>query len=208
MGTSTRNTGYPRRSRYQCVDSEWYVEPRWCVRQLLDAEPFNGEILDPCCGRGTIVSVCRERGYPARGGDLRDRGLGTVKDLFDITEPVDNVIANIPYRLAEVCSRHILTITSRTAALILTMAFWESRARNALFRDHPLVRWYPCSDRPLMPPGDPNSNVIRTALVQPKAYGGTAPYGWRISSRDSRDALRRSACSHCGKVPKIESIPD
>jgi len=181
MDTDTRNTGYPRRSGYQRVDHDWYVEPRWCVRQLLDAETFQGEILDPCCGGGGVVSVCRERGYQAKGSDIVDRGFGTVRDLFTIAGPVDNVITNVPFRIANDCARHILGIIRYKAALILPMTFWESRARNALFRDHPPVRWYPCSDRPSMPPGDPNvPRDAHRALVQPKSAGGTAPFGWFI----------------------------
>jgi hypothetical protein len=48
-----RHSGYPRDQQ------EWYVEPRWCVELMLDqlerdGEPFEGEVLDPCCGGGTI----------------------------------------------------------------------------------------------------------------------------------------------------------
>jgi hypothetical protein len=179
-----RNSGYPRRSGYACQAYDWYCEPRWCVHQLLDHETFTGEILDPCCGGGTIPSVCREHGLPAQGSDLIDRGFGRVRDLLRITEPVDNIISNIPYGNAEAFTRHILKLVRRKAALILPMPFWESRARHPFFHDHRPVRWYPCSDRLSMPPGKWSEKRDRFgAMIQPKASGGTAPYGWWIFER-------------------------
>jgi hypothetical protein len=94
----SRNRGYPRNSSYARVDKDFYVEPRWCVELMLDAETFDGDVLDPCCGIGTIPSVCLARGIFARGSDIVDRGFGKMRDLFTITEPVDNIISNVPTR--------------------------------------------------------------------------------------------------------------
>jgi hypothetical protein len=65
-GLTTRNKGYPRRSGYPRVDRDFYVEPRWVVHLLLNVETFIGTVHDPCCGTGTIPSVCMERGLIAR----------------------------------------------------------------------------------------------------------------------------------------------
>jgi hypothetical protein len=110
----TRNSGYPRHSGYVYVDKGFYVEPRWVVRLLLDVEVFTGSVLDPCCGTGTIPSVCMERGIiHAAGSDIVDRGFGTVCDLFDITEPMDNIISNVTLqhrrRMRSACSRWHVT---------------------------------------------------------------------------------------------------
>jgi hypothetical protein len=70
-------------------------------------------VLDPCCGSGTIPSICLERGIPARGSDIVRRGFGELRDLFTITEPVDNIISNVPYKIAERCARHILKLARR-----------------------------------------------------------------------------------------------
>jgi hypothetical protein len=113
-----RNRGYPRHSGYERIDKDFYVEPRWVVHLLLDVEAFEGEVLDPCCGSGTIPSVCQERGIPARGSDIVDRRFGEVRDLFNITEPVDNIISNVPYKIAEPCARHMLKLAQRKVALI------------------------------------------------------------------------------------------
>jgi hypothetical protein len=170
-----RNRGYPRLSGYPREDKDNYVEPRWEVELMLDVESFEGEVLDPCCGSGTIPSVCLSRGIPARGSDIVDRGFGEVRDLFSITEPVDNIISNVPYRIAEQCVRHILKLARRKVALILPMPFWESRHRHKLmFDEYPPIRWYPCSDRPSMPPGVMrDERDLFGAVIQPKSRGVT-----------------------------------
>jgi hypothetical protein len=175
-----RNRGYPRHSGYRRERNEWYVEPRWCVHQILDAVEIKGEVLDPCCGGGTIVSICLDRGIPAHGSDYVDRGFGEVRDVFDIAEPMDNVISNVPYSKAELIIRHLLPLVRHKLLLILPLTFWESRKRNkGLHREIPPRFWYPCSDRPSMPPGLMTDQRDRFgALIQPDNKGGTAPYAW------------------------------
>jgi hypothetical protein len=182
MPNGTRTTsGYPRNSGYARVDADWYVEPRYVTKQLLNAEDFEGAILDPCCGGGSIVSVCRDHGYDAYGSDIVDRGFGTIRELFDIHEEVDCIITNPPFRIAEACVRHSLGIVRLKAALIMPLTFLESRERNALFRSGSLLCVYPCSDRPSMPPGQMNGRRDRHgALVQPRGKGGKSPYAWFI----------------------------
>lgn len=183
-GLTTRNRGYPRRSGYPRVDKDFYVEPRWVVHLLLDVEPFTGVVHDPCCGTGTIPSVCRERGFDATGSDIADRGFGEVRDLFSLTAPVDNIISNVPYRIAEQCARHMIGLSRHKVALILPITFWESRGREEFFRDHPPVRWFPCSDRPSMPPGSASGERdCYGAIVQQPSSGGTMPYGWFVFER-------------------------
>jgi hypothetical protein len=179
-----RNRGYPRQSGYPRIDQDFYVEPRWVVDLLLDVEPFWGSVLDPCCGSGTFPSVCLERGIPARGSDLVYRRFEEVRDLFSITEPVDNIISNVPYKIAERCARHVLKLARHKVALILPMTFWESRERHPFFEEFPPARYRPCSDRPSMPPGSIEGEHDRWgAVVQPESRGGTMPYGWFIFER-------------------------
>ena len=150
-----RNHGFPRQSGYIREAHDFYVEPRWVVSLLLDVEQFDGEILDPCCGAGTIPSICMERGLAARGSDVFHYGFGEKRDLFAITEQVDNIISNVPYQIAEKCARHMLTLARRKVALILPMTFWEAECREAFFREFPPIRWHACASRPSMPPGYP-----------------------------------------------------
>ena len=169
---------------YARVQNDWYVEPRWVVHSLLDVESFEGTVLDPCCGGGTIPSVCLARGIAATGSDLVDRGFGEVRDLFSLTEPVDNIISNVPFGIAEQCARHILKLARRKVALILPMPFWESEERVPFFREYPPIRWYPCSSRPSMPPGIMTGQRDRYgAIIQPLSSGDTRPYGWFVWER-------------------------
>lgn len=43
--SSSRNSGYPRRSGYLREDHDFYVEPRRVVHLLLDVETFEGTVL-------------------------------------------------------------------------------------------------------------------------------------------------------------------
>jgi ParB-like chromosome segregation protein Spo0J len=188
-----RNRGFPRSSGYKRVSLGFYVEPRSLVDQILDAETsegraIEGRVHDPCCGTGTIPSRCLERGIRATGSDIVNRGFGEVRDLFDITEMIDNAISNIPYNLkaaetgtvdikAEEIIRHLLTRVRRKLILILPMTFWESVERDAFFREHRPIRSWVCVPRPSMPPGRMDGERDRFgAIIQPKATGGTAPY--------------------------------
>jgi hypothetical protein len=178
------NRGYPRHSGYQRVDRDFYVEPRWVIHLLLDVELFDGVVLDPCCGAGTIPSVCLERGIPARGSDIVNRGFGEVRDMLTITEPVDNIVSNIPFKIAEPCTRHLLKLARRKVALILPMTFWESRGRHGFFEEHPPIRYWLCSDRPSMPPGRAEGRRDQWgAAIQPESRGGTMPFGWFVFER-------------------------
>jgi hypothetical protein len=182
-------SGYPRVSGYARVDRDWYVEPRWVVHLLLDVESVDGEVLDPCCGSGTIPSVCMERGLRASGSDIMDRGFGAVQDLFSLTESVDNIISNPPYRIAEACTRATIQLARHKVALILPLTFWESQRRHSLFHEHPPIRFWACGDRPSMPPGVVSGVRDRYgALVQPEGKGGKAPYGWFVWQRGYRGA--------------------
>jgi hypothetical protein len=185
--SSMPRNSYFHTSDYEPDPLEWLVEPRSCVDQFLDAEEFDGEVLDPCCGGGTIVAACLARGIPARGSDLVDRGFGEVCDFKSITEPVENIVSNFPYSRAEEFARHALGLARRKVALILRVNFWCSQRRNAFFREFPPIRFYPCSDRPSMPPGKQTGEYDRFgALVQPPSSGGTADYGWFVFKRGFR----------------------
>jgi len=97
---------------------------------------------------------------------------------------VDNIISNVPYKFAEPCARHMLRLARHKVALILPMTFWESRTRHQFFEEHPPIRYWPCGDRPSMPPGLMAGERDRWgAVVQPESRGGTMPYGWFIFER-------------------------
>jgi hypothetical protein len=190
---------YPRPNPRDYELHAWgfYVENRWAIHQLLDSVEITGAVHDPCCGTGTIPSVCLERGIAATGSDIRDRGFGEVWDMFDLTGPYDNIISNFPYgnrikdgrRLIERVE-HCRTLVRHQMILILPLTFLESRERNAYFREHPMAWFAPCSNRPSMPPGlvEDRPRDRFGAIIQPENAGGKAPYGWFCRQPDYRGA--------------------
>jgi hypothetical protein len=201
---------YPRPGNNGFAIEKWghYVENRWAVNLVLDAvtrdakahgiDPLNGAVHDPCCGVGTIPSCCLERGIAATGSDRFDHGFGEVIDMFDLTGPFDNIMANLPYgdRIADgrkLLERveHCLKLARHQTILILPMTFHESRQRNAFFRKYPFEWWAPCSDRPSMPPPVLDGDRDRFgAIVQPENKDGKAPYGWFTWKHDGTGAMR------------------
>ena len=63
--------------------NQHYVEEPWCSKRLFDVEPFEGHIVDPCCGWGQIVIAALEHGYHAAGSDIVDRGWDSTRTPSD-----------------------------------------------------------------------------------------------------------------------------
>lgn len=92
-------------SGYDPVPLDYYVEPEWAVELLFDAVRFTGNILDPCCGRGTILKIALRRGHPVVGYDIAKRRkvarFPFIKKDF-LAEPfapsvINNIVVNPPF---------------------------------------------------------------------------------------------------------------
>jgi hypothetical protein len=170
-----------RYSGYVRIDQDFYTEPRWLVKRLLAKETFEGSVLDPACGSGTIPSVCLDHGIKATGSDIVHRGFGTVGDLFDYAEPLENIISNPPYICAEACVRHLLPLARGKVALLLRTAFLESVRRDDFYATMPPRRIWVSKERASMPPGVMEGRRDRWgAVIQPEGRGGTMCYAWFI----------------------------
>ena len=157
---------------------DWYVEPEWCIHALLDAERFDGPILDPACGCGTIPKVCREHGYGILASDIVDRGFpGTVIADFIKKNPwrpvVPSIICNPPYRHAAEFVDWAIVLANKVA-IIVPQQFPFSQRRHDLFTKNPLARLYFLSNRPSMPPGE----ALRDGTAEAK--GGSVDYLWMV----------------------------
>lgn len=161
---------------YDRDDADWYVEPAWSVDALLNAEPFEGRTLDPACGCGTIPKAFEARGLRAFGSDLKDRGFGIVADFLgqEFALPIDNIVTNPPYKLAETFIRRALKIATDKVAVLVQQQFPFSQGRHALFRECPIARLYFLSNRPSMPPG----RALAAGTVT--AGGGKTDYLWMV----------------------------
>jgi len=168
---------------------DFYVEERWFVEALFDAEKFGGYVWDPACGRGTIPQVAVERGcivfagdivrrsYPAYVGDFLDRTSMPARGL----ELPMNVVCNPPFKLADSFIRHALNLGADHVAMLLRWSWAEGGVGNrASSKLHswcldvaPLARIYVAVNRVSMPPGD----------VAVEAKGGAVAFGWFIWQR-------------------------
>ena len=92
--------------------------PEYVTKALLENELFEGNILEPCCGKGAISKVLKEKGYNVISSDLINYGYGEVKDLFDIKENYDNIITNPPFALKIDMVNYLLEHTKRKLVLL------------------------------------------------------------------------------------------
>ncbi len=100
------------------VKNDFVQTPKYVTEALLERESFEGGILEPCCGAGAISKVLLASGYSVTSLDKNDYGYGSQKDLFEISEPFDNVITNPPFTQQQAVKKHLLSITSKKLALL------------------------------------------------------------------------------------------
>jgi hypothetical protein len=92
--------------------------PKEITEILLQYEKFNGNILEPCCGKGAISSILKNNGYDVISSDLLDYGYGDIMDVFNINKIYDNIITNPPFALKIPMIRHLLNITNNKLCLL------------------------------------------------------------------------------------------
>lgn len=166
---------------------DWYIEPAWCHELLHQVEAFDGEIVDPACGRGTGLKVAADRGHAVLGIDIVDRrehaAFAFPLRLGDFAErpPIngaDNFIGNPPFSykagIAEIYIRRCLSLARAKVAMLLPVKFLSSQSRYDLFTQTPLTDIRILSSRPSMPPG---SLYVRGLI---EAEGGSVDYMWLV----------------------------
>jgi hypothetical protein len=132
---------------------EQYLTPKYAVKCLLDVlGPIpHGVILDPCCGNGRILEEIKDS-YPEResqliGSDIDSEilqacNVGIVSKLpfEEQTTQAVLTVTNPPFSLALELAEHALkhnTNGSGKLALLLRLAFLESKKRVDFNRNHP-----------------------------------------------------------------------
>jgi hypothetical protein len=172
---ASRHSGYPRDK------NDFYLEPDWCVEQMLDAVSFDGAIHDPCCGIGTIVSAAQRRGIAATGADLIDRAEGRfpVVDFFADTAVRENIVSNPPFhrgkleQVLEHALRHV--VPGGRIALLTAMQFLNSQGRYHLFDPRQCERVLIHARRPSMPPGE-----LIEFFGESERHSGSTDYCWTV----------------------------
>ena len=166
---------------------DFYVEERWFVEALFDAERFTGPIWDPACGTGTIPKVARDRKLDFAGTDLVDRGFGCAP--VDFLAPTNrdyladnfSIVCNPPFKLADRFIKRALDLGADRVAMLLRWSWAEggvgnrasSKLHSRCLDEAPLARIYVAVNRVSMPPGD----------VAIEAKGGAIAFGWFVWDR-------------------------
>lgn len=164
---------------------EWYLDQPDCTAALLAVERFDGVIVDPCCGQGSVLEAARAASYTAIGRDIRQRrhgghpGADEIADFFTDPRPIENLISNPPYKrldefIALACER-----VEKKAAILVQLRSLGSQDRSNALRSMPapLAAVRVVTPRPSMPPGE----ALKAGLVD--ASGGSADYAWLIFDR-------------------------
>lgn len=177
----------------------WYQEPSWPSERLFDVEKFDGRIVDPCAGSGTIINSATKAGLRGEAYDLRDRGFANVTggiDFFDRKAwtpgiwPADNIVSNPPYAtwaqlgrkkphedaLPRAEDEFLVQALGRVrskVAVFLPSGWINSDKRGRRIQELPLYRVYLIGPRPSCPPGE----FIRAGG---NVGNGTGDYSWFV----------------------------
>jgi hypothetical protein len=153
--------------------SDHYVEPAWCSARLFQVEQFEGSIVDPACGWGTIVIEARRTGYNAAGSDIVDRGHDSTRTPSDFLKSIavyDNIVTNPPFDIAQQFITHAVKHARRKVAAIVPI---RRLPAASWLQALPLARVLMLTPRPSMPSG----SFIRAGG---KVGGGTQDFCWLI----------------------------
>jgi len=108
----------PLQVRGEKIKNDFVQTPKIVTQILLQNEKFDGEIFEPCCGKGAISDVLKNEGYKVHSSDKNNYGYGSVRNLFDIHEKCENIITNPPFTQQQLVKKHLLSITKKKIALL------------------------------------------------------------------------------------------
>jgi hypothetical protein len=155
--------------------NDFYTEPEWCSVRLIQAEQFAGGLYDPACGSGRIVISALAHGLKAYGSDIADRGWdSTPQDFLLHHSEHDNIVTNVPFKIARPFVRHALELARRKVAMLFPLA--RLNAAHPWLLDTPLLRIWLLTPRPSIPPG-------RVILAGKKPGGGRTDFCWLVWQR-------------------------
>lgn len=156
---------------------DWYVEPQWVSSRLFEVEPFAGEIWDPACGGGNIITAALCAGHSAHGSDKVQRYRGAIVWDFlaqgERPDRVNNIVSNPPFKHAQAFVELSLKLATNKVAMMLPAAWVQGDKRSRWLETTPLARIHFLAPRPSMPPGE----VISAGI---KAGNGTTDYAWFV----------------------------
>ena len=131
-------------------NADFYITPPYAVNTLLKREKFEGDILEPSCGNGSISNALKQHKYIVYSYDINSHkiGYGLQKDFLLRTKSIDNIITNPPYNRTLDFILHGLKLYNNKMAFLIRLAFVESQKRYKLiFEHHKPARIYIFSKR-------------------------------------------------------------
>ncbi len=144
------NTAVMARRTEPADSLDFFPTPPWatrafCTHVMPQAWPwpdlFAGTAWDPACGEGHMAVALAESFDRTLASDIHPYGYGLVGDFLDersTTEPVDWIITNPPFNLAEAFVAKALREARRGVAMLVRTQFLEGQARHAgLFSKRP-----------------------------------------------------------------------
>lgn len=132
--------------RHEASDSlDDFPTPPWATRALIEhalgVETVKGmTCLEPACGRGHMASALAHYFSDVRASDIETYGHGVRHDFLgpDPLEPVDWVITNPPFRLAELFFDRGHALARVGVALLVRTVFIEGIGRlDRIFSRYP-----------------------------------------------------------------------
>lgn len=160
---------------------DWYVEPEICSEALFIVEKFDGSIWDPACGMGRIVSSAISAGYEAVGTDLNPKANSIYGECYNfLTDyvPIEkhNIVSNPPFGIAEefvIKAIEDVKVGGKVAMILPLVWMAGFSTKRSWLPVSPLMRVYPISPRPSMPP----AAVIMSGE---KPGNGTKDFAWFV----------------------------
>lgn len=152
-------------------NKDYYVTPRYVIDALLKRERFEKNILEPCCGDGSISEVLKENRYKVKSFDICDRGYkdSVVQDFLKYNRLCSNIITNPPFSLASEFVLHGLKLVKNKMAIISRLSFLETSKRyNLIFKNNPPYKILVFSKR------------IDMRGITGKTFGGGITFAWYI----------------------------
>jgi len=185
--------------RVEAADSlDDFPTPPWATRALLEhgiKEPggYRGlSVMEPACGRGHMSKVLREYFSEVYSSDIAPYGYGEQLDFLSPDtpiQPVDWIITNPPFRLAEQFIQKSLGVARKGVAMLVRTVFVESVGRHdRLFSQTPPTRFAQFTERVPMVKG----------RLDAKASTATG-YGWIIWEIGSSGSTELSWIPACRK---------
>lgn len=176
-----------------------FPTPPWATRGLIEhiigpKKQFEHQTcLEPACGAGHMSKVLEEYFGRVISSDKFDYGYGSLHDYLDDDwppQPVDWVITNPPFRLAEEMLLKSFRVARHGVAILARTVFIESVGRyERVFRDKPPSKFAQFSERVPMVRGRLDKKASTATgyswIVWEKSYIGEPKLLWVPPCRKS-----------------------